>query len=155
MNWQVAFNFLIGTLTVLATIYATRAGKKGKDADRAQQALSATSDAEQRDRAQRFAEITRSLEEARNDLVYYKKELAESRKAEAELDRKLDKLQAEWRSRHRELLNRCQEMSDVMADILRDSDIPVAQRKKMSEAIRQVRQHIRHDHEMFVGEDTI
>jgi septal ring factor EnvC (AmiA/AmiB activator) len=150
----VAFNFLIGTLTVAATIYATRAGKKGKDADRAQQALSATSDAEQRDRAQRFSEITRSLQEARADLVYYKRELTESRKAEAELDRKLDKLQSEWRSRHRELLNRCQEMSDVMADILRDSNIPPEQRARMSEAIKQVRQHIRHDHELFIGEDT-
>lgn len=155
MNWQIAFNFLIGTLTVLATIYATRAGKKGKDADRAQQALSATSEAEQADRTQRFAEITRSLEEARNDLAYYKKELTESRKAEAELDRKLDRLQKEWRQRHSDLLDRCQEMSDVMAGILRDTNLPPEQRDQMAAAIRKVRQHIRHDHEAFVNDDTI
>jgi flagellar motility protein MotE (MotC chaperone) len=153
-NFQIGFNLLLGALTVAATWYAARAGQKGKDADRMQARLALVSASEQADRTQRFAEITRSLDEARRDLVYYQNELAESRKKEEALDAKIDRLQDEWRQRHRELLDRCQEMSDVMARILssKDSGLNSEQRQLIRAAVQRVRQHIRHDHELFDGD---
>lgn len=154
MNFQVAFNFVIGLLTVAATIYVARVAKRGKDADLRAQALAQAALTEQADRQQRFAEIVRSLEEARADLVYYKKELAESRQAETALDRKVDKLQTEWRQRHRELLERCQEMSDVVQDLLKSDNMTPDQRSKIRAALLRVRRHISHDHDEIDHLDT-
>jgi chromosome segregation ATPase len=145
---QAWFNLFLAAVAAFSTIYSIRAGIKGRNADRAQQSLAVVSTTEQEDRKQRFAELVRSLEEARNDLAYYKNELGESRRAEQDLDRKLDRLQNEWRLRHRELLARCKEMSDVMTRILNTTpNLDAGQRQRIREAIWRVRQHIAHDHE--------
>lgn len=154
-NYQTWFNLAIGALAVVASFYAARAGKRGKDADLRQQTLAVVSAAEQADRTQRFSEIVRSLEEARADLEYYKRELGESRAAEDRMEKKIDAIQNEWRIRHRELLERCQEMSDVMAKILNSAggNLDPEQRAQIREAIGRVRRHIAHDHEEI--DDTL
>lgn len=155
IDWQVVFNTIIGLLTVAATLYAIRAGQQGKQADLVQASLASVTAAEQADRSQRFQEIHTSLKEARTDLEYYKNELMESRQAEQKLEQRLDALQQEWRERHRELLERCQEMSDVMARILNSSGntLPREARDQIRAAINRVRTHIAHDHEEI--DDTL
>lgn len=154
-NYQTWFNLAIAALAVVSSFYVTRAGKKGKDADTRQQQLSTMAAAEQADRTQRFAELVRSLEEARKDLVYYKAELDESRKAEQRLESRLDSIQNEWRLRHRELLERCQEMADVMSRILNSSGNGLNReaRDQIRAAISRVRMHIAHDHDEI--DDTL
>lgn len=147
MSTQEWFNVTLAALGVFATIYSIRAARQGKEADNAQQALAATSASEQSDRQQRFTEITRSLEEARRDLEYYQAELKKSRQAEKDLDAKLDRMHELWTSRHRALLERCTEMSDIVADILdSDTGIRPETRAKVSAAVNRTRAHIRSDH---------
>lgn len=146
MNTQAWFNFALAALGVLATIYSIRAARKGKEADNAQQALATTSASEQSDRALRFSEITRSLEEARRDLEYYQLELKKSRQAAAELDAKLDRIQAAWVARHRALLERCEEMSDIVAEAMKNPGIRPEARAKVAAAVNKTRAHIRSDH---------
>lgn len=155
IDWQIVFNTIIGLLTVAGTLYAIRAGQQGKQADLVQASLASSTAAETADRSQRFQEIHTSLKEARIDLEYYKQEAAEARQLADQLDEKFDRVQNEWRIRHRELLERCQEMADVMARILNSSgnNLTREAREQIRAAINHVRVHIAHDHEEI--DDTL
>jgi len=150
VNWTTTFQLLIAALTVAAGMYATRAAKRGKEAEVRQQAIAAAAAKEAAERTQSFDELDRSLTAARKDLDYYETQLAKARTERELAVTEKERLQLEWINRHRELLARCQALAaQIQAIISGPIKLHPAQRQRLETAVEEVANHIHDDHLHF------
>jgi septal ring factor EnvC (AmiA/AmiB activator) len=150
VTWPVAFQLLIAALTVVSGFYATRAARRGKQAETTQAAIAAAAAREQEDRKQRFEELKTSLDSARLDLDYYDRQLKRARQEASDAESERDRLQEEWMKRHSLLLARCQALAVQMEAIVNGPiRLPPAQKARIENAVGDLAHHIVEDHEHF------
>ena len=142
MNWGLVFQTTLALITILSGIYATRAAVRGAKAEAEQKRIDAANNAEGADRKQNFEEMKASLQAARDDNGYLKKEAADARTEKARVETEAREREARIRQDYREQLdqerNGCREAVETFSRRLTaqlDPVLPPDLKKRLTDTL--------------------
>ena len=142
MNWAAVFQFLLALLTIASGVYATRAAVRGARAEAKQRAVEAKKSAEGEGRKQNFEEMKASLQAARDDNAYLKKEASDARaekgRVEVESREREARLKQDWREQLDQERAGCKEAVETFSRRLAIQLDPILPPKRIREGVERV-----------------